>query len=175
MFEICCTGSKHAPSETHVFLQSIQVHCHVCMQLKFDFCTLYPQKINQSMYQNVLMISVIFLKLKRPSFGNMYVHRGIINLTCIVVAVGSRCVCGGVRRGWRVARSTLRVVSHRVGWPFCQAGWCHIRVVKSLFKTLHNPFIHKCFGHMQSMVVLHDTRYSRVTLSVGPRGRRPSL
>ena len=28
---------------------------------------------------------------------------------------------------------------------------------------------------MQSMVVLHDTRYSRVTLSVGPRGRRPSL
>ena len=48
------------------------------------------------------MISVIFLKLKRPSFGNMYVHRGIINLTCIVVAVDSRCVwvcasrgCGG--------------------------------------------------------------------------------
>ena len=39
------------------------------------------------------MISVIFLKLKRPSFGNMYVHRGIINLTCIVVAVDSRCVC----------------------------------------------------------------------------------
>ena len=28
---------------------------------------------------------------------------------------------------------------------------------------------------MQSMVVLHDTRYSRVTLSVGPRGCRPSL
>ena len=39
------------------------------------------------------MISVIFLKLKRPSFGNMYVHHGIINLTCIVVAVDSRCVC----------------------------------------------------------------------------------
>ena len=45
------------------------------------------------------MISVIFLKLKRPSFVNMYVHRGIINLTCIVVAVDSRCVCGCVRLG----------------------------------------------------------------------------
>ena len=122
------------------------------------------------------MISVIFLNLKRPSFGNMYVHRGIINLTCIVVVADSRCVCVGVYVwGWRVARSTLRVVSHRLGWPFCLVGWCHIRVVKSLFKTLHNPFIHKCFGHMQSMVVLHDTRYSRVTLSVAPRGSRPSL
>ena len=121
------------------------------------------------------MISVIFLKLKRPSFGNMYVHRGIINLTCIVVVVDSWCVCWCVRVGWQVARSTLRVVSHRMGWPFCSAGRCHIRVVKSLFKTLHNTFIHKRFGHMQSMVVLHDTRYSRVTLSVGPRGRRPSL
>ena len=38
------------------------------------------------------MISVIFLKLKCPSFGNIHVHRGIINLTCIVVAVDSRCV-----------------------------------------------------------------------------------
>ena len=47
--------------------------------------------------------------------------------------------------------------------------------MKSLFKTLHNPFIHTCFGHMQSMVVLHDNRYSCVTLFVGPRGRRPSL
>ena len=28
---------------------------------------------------------------------------------------------------------------------------------------------------MQSMVVLHNTRYSHVTLSVGARGRRPSL
>ena len=66
------------------------------------------------------MISVIFLKLKRPSFGNMYVHRGIINLTCIVVAVDSRCVCVGVCVwGWRVARSTLRVVSHHMGWSFC--------------------------------------------------------
>ena len=45
------------------------------------------------------MISVIFLKLKRPSFCNMYVHRGIINLTCIIVAVDSRCVCGCVRLG----------------------------------------------------------------------------
>ena len=45
------------------------------------------------------MISVNFLKLKRPSFGNMYVHRVIINLTCIVVAVDSRCVCGCVRQG----------------------------------------------------------------------------
>ena len=42
------------------------------------------------------MISVIFLKLKLLSFGNMYVHRGIINLTCIVVAVDSQCVCVGV-------------------------------------------------------------------------------
>ena len=41
------------------------------------------------------MISVNFLKLKRRSFGNMYVHHGIINLTCIVVAVDSRCVCVG--------------------------------------------------------------------------------
>ena len=39
----------------------------------------------------------VFLKLKRPSFGNMYVHHGIINLTCIVVAVDSRCVWGCVR------------------------------------------------------------------------------
>ena len=45
------------------------------------------------------MISVFFLKLKYPSFGNMYVHRGIINLTCIIVAVDSRCVCGCVRLG----------------------------------------------------------------------------
>ena len=48
------------------------------------------------------MISVIFLKLKHPSFGNMYVHRGIINLTCIVVAVDSRCVsvCAFGGGGW---------------------------------------------------------------------------
>ena len=39
------------------------------------------------------MISVIFLKLKCPSFCNMYVHRGIINLTCIIVVVDLRCVC----------------------------------------------------------------------------------
>ena len=66
------------------------------------------------------MISVIFLKLKRPSFGNMYVHREIINLACIVVVVDSWCVCVGVRVWeWRVARSTLQVVSHRVGCPFC--------------------------------------------------------
>ena len=45
------------------------------------------------------MMSVNFLKLKRPFFGNMYVHRGIINLTCIVVAVDSRCVSGGARLG----------------------------------------------------------------------------
>ena len=45
------------------------------------------------------MIYVNFLKLKRPSFGNMYVHREIINLTCIVVEVDSRCVCGCVRLG----------------------------------------------------------------------------
>ena len=46
------------------------------------------------------MISVIFLKLKRPSFGNMYVHRGIINLTCIVVAVDLWCVCVSGGGGW---------------------------------------------------------------------------
>ena len=40
-----------------------------------------------------------FFEIKSPSFGNMYVHRGIINLTCIVVAVDSRCVCGCVRLG----------------------------------------------------------------------------
>ena len=45
------------------------------------------------------MISVNFLKLKHPSFGNMYVHHRIINLTCIVVAVDSRYVCGYVRLG----------------------------------------------------------------------------
>ena len=44
------------------------------------------------------MISVIFLKLKRPSFGNICSPR-VINLTCIVVAVDSRCVCGCVRLG----------------------------------------------------------------------------
>ena len=42
------------------------------------------------------MISVIFLKLKRPSFGNIFTGD---NLTCIVVAVDSRCVCGRVRLG----------------------------------------------------------------------------
>ena len=41
----------------------------------------------------------LFLKLKCPSFGNMYVHREIINLTCIIVAVDSRCVGGWVRLG----------------------------------------------------------------------------
>ena len=122
------------------------------------------------------MISAIFLKLKRPSFGNMYVHRGIINLTCIVVAVDSRCVCGCVRLG--VAGGSQYTTSCE---PPCGLAILlgrpvpHQSCVKSLFKTLHNPFIHKCFGHMQSMVVLHDTRYSRVTLFVGPRGRRPSL
>ena len=45
------------------------------------------------------MISVNFLKLNCPSFGNMYVHHGIINLTCIVVVVDSRCVCLGVAGG----------------------------------------------------------------------------
>ena len=45
------------------------------------------------------MISVNFLKLKCSSFGNMYVHRRVINLTCTVVAVDSRCVCGCVRLG----------------------------------------------------------------------------
>ena len=45
------------------------------------------------------MISVNFLKLKRPSFGNMYVHRRIINLTFIIVAMDSWCVCGCVRLG----------------------------------------------------------------------------
>ena len=55
------------------------------------------------------MISVNFLKLKRPSFGNMYVHRGIINLTCIIVAVDARCVCvcggGGVATGLQYTTS----------------------------------------------------------------------
>ena len=45
------------------------------------------------------MISVIFLKLKHLSFGNIYVHCRIINLTCIIVAVDSRCMCGCVRLG----------------------------------------------------------------------------
>ena len=43
------------------------------------------------------MISVIFWKLKRPSFGNISSPRD--DLTCIVVAVDSRCVCGCVRLG----------------------------------------------------------------------------
>ena len=49
------------------------------------------------------MIYVIFLKLKHPSFGNMYVHRGIINLTCIVVCGGfAVCVwvCASGGGGW---------------------------------------------------------------------------
>ena len=121
------------------------------------------------------MISVNFLKLKRPSFGNMYVHCGIINLTCIVVAVDSRCVCGCVRLGVAGGSQYTTSCEPPCGLAVSLAGRCHIRVVNSLFKTLHNPFIHTCFGHMQSMVVLHDTRYSRVTLSVGPRGRCPSL
>ena len=45
------------------------------------------------------MISVNVLKLKCPFFGNMYVHRGIINLTCTIVAVDSRCVCVCASRG----------------------------------------------------------------------------
>ena len=120
------------------------------------------------------MISVNFLKLKHPSFGNMYIHRGIINLTCIVVVVDSwcvcRCVCLGVVGGLQYTMSCEPPCGLAV-----LLGRCHIRVVNSLLKTLHNPFIHTCFGHMQSMVVLHNTRYSRVTLSVGPRGRHPSL
>ena len=55
------------------------------------------------------MISVIFLKLKCPSFGNMYVRRRIINLICIVVAVDLRCVGGrvhlGVAGGWQYTMS----------------------------------------------------------------------
>ena len=43
------------------------------------------------------MISMIFLKLKCPSFGNICLPRN--NLTCIVVAVDSRCVWGCVRLG----------------------------------------------------------------------------
>ena len=43
------------------------------------------------------MISGFFSKLKRPSFGNICSPRD--NLTCIVVAVDSRCVCGCVRLG----------------------------------------------------------------------------
>ena len=42
------------------------------------------------------MIS-IFLKLKRPSFGNICSLRD--NLTCMVVAVDSQCVCGCVHLG----------------------------------------------------------------------------
>ena len=61
----------------------------------------------------------VFLKLKRPSFGNLYVHRGIINLTCILVVVDSRCVCGCVRLGVAGGLQYTTVVSHRVGWPFC--------------------------------------------------------
>ena len=40
-----------------------------------------------------------FFEIKMSPLGNMYVNRGIINLTCIVVAVDSRCVCGCVRLG----------------------------------------------------------------------------
>ena len=43
------------------------------------------------------MISVIFLKLKRPFFGNICSPRD--NLRCIIVAVDSWCVCGCVRLG----------------------------------------------------------------------------
>ena len=120
------------------------------------------------------MIFVIFLKLKHPSFGNICSPQD--NLTCIVVAADSRCVCGCVclgGGGWLAVHYELWATVW-VGRFVRQAG-ATSESWKSLYKTLHNPFIHKCFGHMQSMVVLHDTRYSRVTLSVGPRGRRPSL
>ena len=89
---------------------------HVARILFLHIIPIENQSINVLKRLNDLRV---FLKLKRPSFGNIYVHRGIINLTCIVVAVDSRCVWGCVRLGWRVARSTLRVVSHHVGWPFC--------------------------------------------------------
>ena len=83
-------------------------------------------------------------------------------------------MCGGVRMG--VAGGLQYTTSCE---PPCGLGVllgrCHIGVVNSLFKTLHNPFIHTCFGLMHLIVVLHDTRYSRMMLSVGPRGRRLSL
>ena len=60
-----------------------------------------------------------FFKLKRPSFGNICSPRD--NLTCIIVAVDSRCVCVCVW-GVGVAGNTLRVVSHCVGWLFCETG-----------------------------------------------------
>ena len=55
------------------------------------------------------MMSVNFLKLKRPFFGNMYVHRGIINLTCIVAVVDSPCVwvCASGGGGWLVVHYEL--------------------------------------------------------------------
>ena len=53
------------------------------------------------------MISVIFLKLKRPSFGNMYVHRGRISLKCIVVVVDSLWVCASGGGGWLVVHYEL--------------------------------------------------------------------
>ena len=84
------------------------------------------------------------------------------------------CVCGCVRLGVAGGSQYTTSCEPQCGLAVLLGG-CHIRIVNSLFKTSQNPFINTSFGHMQSMVVLHVTRYSRVTLSVGPRGRRPSL
>ena len=120
------------------------------------------------------MISANFLKLKRPSFGNMYVHHGIVNLTCIVIAVDLWCVCGCVCLG--VAGGSQYTTSCE---PLCglavfvrQAGATSESWNRYLKHYTALSYIHvlaTCSRWLSYM-----TLYSHVTLSMGLRGHDPS-
>ena len=72
MFEICCTGSKHAPGETHVFFAihlGALSRVHVAQISFLHIIPIENQSINVLKRLNDLWV---FLKLKRPSFGNIY-------------------------------------------------------------------------------------------------------
>ena len=99
MFEISCTGSKTCTQlDTCVFAIHLGAlsRVHVAQIWFLHIIPIENQSINVLKRLNDLCE---FFEIKCPSFGNMYVHRGIINLTCIIVAVDSWCVCGCGRLG----------------------------------------------------------------------------
>ena len=105
------------------------------------------------------MISVIFLKLKCPSFGNISSPRE--NLTCIVVAVDAQCVCVCVRaRVWGVASSTLRVVSLRVG----------LLIILWVIYATSKSWI----GYLKNYAVLSYIMFGPHACIGGPLGHSPS-